>query len=474
MSRRSAVPTKRTANWFVHAAGIALLCVLSACGSSAGDASSVDTEVLGADETAAITRSDLPESENAFLDEVIEAVGERSDVWAGFSLEDLPAILALVDENGEMESAFTVFHSNPQAAGNAVPVSGVDGLPDLHFISEVGDIPQPEPFSFIEDVDVGGVATLIFPVQGELRSNVFSNVYVHEAFHAFQFLNWDDETWPLVDQFDYDQAVENYEMAFLEDAALVAAYDASGEERNEAVRHFLALRATRLAEFSTTELDGVQEVLEGTAEWFEWKHTGRSAVDAPYANPLSANIAEPARFAVEWGGDYVGIAPIQRWYHTGATQLELLDQFGVDWQPRIEQFELPATLLAEVVPVDPSEYASLVEEAWEIYDADDQATAVAKLWLTAVATDDSNEPLGESSQPDSFADAPASVIECVNGYGLTPEQLDADPSLLTAEISTDCIDGFQDRAFQCMADAGIDLETADFDNLPAEALVCFE
>ena len=150
--------------------------------------------------------------------------------------------------------------------------------------------------------------------------------------------------------------------------------------------------------------------------------------------------------------------------------MELLDQLGVDWQPRLEQQTWRATLLAEAVEVDPSEIDSLVEAAVAAYNPLGDAAGFAEAWLTAAPSQDAPPP----EEVGSFADAPSSVIECVAGYGLTAEQIDADPSLLTDEINADCVEGFQARAFQCMADAGIDLDTADFENLPPEAIVCFE
>lgn len=461
---------------------LAIALVIASCGSGSSEEASATTAAPSAEAEAtpnaaatdeadenpdSIERSELSAAENFVLDEIVEAVVDRPEAWSGFNLEEIPTIVPLIDESGMMTSAFAFFHSNPEAAGDAVPVNGIDGLPDLHYIPQIVDVPQPERFSFDFDTNVGGVQTYVFPAETELQQ-WFSNVFVHEAFHAFQIQTWEEPD--NLDQQAYDLELRNYELAVIEDRALIAAYESNGDERTEAIRHFLALRETRLMEFPTTTLDGQQEVLEGTAEWFEWRTTERSEVDAPFANPFSANIADPAEFAALWAGDFAGVAPLQRWYHTGATQLELLDQLGVDWQPRLEQQTWPATLLAEAVEVDPSEIDSLVEAAVAAYNPLGDAAGFAEAWLTAAPSQDAPPP----EEVGSFADAPSSVIECVAGYGLTAEQIDADPSLLTDEINADCVEGFQARAFQCMADAGIDLDTADFENLPPEAIVCFE
>lgn len=290
-------------------------------------------------------------------------------------------------------------------------------------------------------------------------------VFVHEGFHVFQIRFWAETSFEDQEKYDLDE--RNFVLAMLEDAALIDAYQSSGDDSTEALRRFLALRATRLAEFPTTALDLQQESLEGTAEWFEWVHTGRDEVDDPWANPTSGDLSDQMQFARESASAFGGVAPLQRFYHSGATQLALLERLGVDWQPRLEQGAAPSELLADLVAVDAADFERLVEEARQAYDPSGELAAVAQVWLEA-------EPSEDLDEAPSFADAPASVIACLAEYGLSAEQIDADPTLLTPEVDQACVAGFREQVFACIADAGFDIETVDFDSPPAEVAACFE
>lgn len=426
-----------------------------------GDAGTVEADGAGID------RSELSAAENVALDNIILAVAERPDVWPGFSLADLPTIVPLLGADGQMTSAFTFFHSNPGAAGDAVPVVGVDGLPDLHYIPQIRNVPQPPKFSFEIDADVGGLPTYVFPADTELP--FWDRVFVHEAFHVFQIRFWTNTIFE--DQEFYTLESRNYELAMLEDRALIAAYQASDDEMTEAIRHFLALRSTRLDEFPGVTLDLQQESLEGAAEWFEWRHTGRFEVDDPWANPTSGNLGDQQSFAQFFAPDFAGIAPLQRFYHSGATQLELLTRLNVDWQPRLEERAAPSDLLADVVIVDPVDRASLVEEARLTYDPDGELPAIAEIWLSATPRAGGEIVVEEQR---TFADAPAPVLTCLAEYGITGEDIDANPVLLTPEIEEACVASYEARFFACLTEGGFDLTDLDFDDLPPEAAACLE
>lgn len=121
--------------------------------------------------------------------------------------------------------------------------------------------------------------------------------------------------------------------------------------------------------------------------------------------------------------------------------------------------------------MDPADYAALVEEARLAYDPDGELPAIADIWISAEPGDDF---VGEVEEPRSFADAPSSVLACFAEYGVSAEDLDADPALLTTEINEACVVSYEEQAFSCLADGGFDLETLDFDNLPPEAAASLE
>lgn len=465
---------------------LTLLLVLAACGSSESvtseapsetDAPATTDDVVEADSDegqvasdAPMDRSQLADGENLLLDDIITAVAERPDVWDEFSLADIPTIVPRLDENDNMTSGFAFFHPNPQAAGDAVPLPGVEGLPDLHYIPQVRDIPKPEKLSFKFDAMVGGVETYIFPGDSIL-AGVFGNVMVHEAFHAFQLTRWDEGF--VVDQQRYDLALTNYELALLEDQALVAAYNAVDDAAmTQSIRHFLALRETRRSEFPTTKLDGYQERFEGSAEWFERRHMGRDTVDAPYQNPNNdADLSDSAGFANGFAADFAGIAPLQRFYYSGATQYELLQRLGADWMSATEAGAVPADLLAAEIAIDPSNVDALVSEARQTYDPAGELSAVAEVWLTA-------EPGDEHYAEDGGApeEIPQEIVDCLAGFGLVPEQIDADESLLTEEIQEACLGSFESDYLECVAEV-LEIsveEAAAIELYPEETFDCFE
>ncbi len=470
--------------------GLALLG--SACGSlgdeSTADAAATDTTsatTTTADESdtddttvaeAGITRDDLTRSEQIVLDRILDAVGERPDVWHAFSLAEIASVVPLLDENGEMTSGFVFFHPEPMAAGDAVPVLDVDPELALHYVPQVTDVPQPPKFSFEVDADVGGVETYVFPADSQIP--LWSNVFVHEAFHVFQIRDWAGFG---LDQSVYDFSPRNLELSLIENRALIAAYEADDlDETVESIRHFLAIRGTRLAEFDHVALDGMQENIEGTAEWFEWRHTGRSAVDKPYANPNTADISRPREFIETWATGFPGNAPLQRFYQTGATQLELLDRLdeGGDWQLRLEDGAVPSALLAEIVIVDAVEIPALVAEAQDRYDPTGNAAEIAAAWIAAIEGSAGEGDGHDHAETESWTEAPPEVLECVGAYGLTAEQLDADPTLITDEIAADCFGGVGGGTdmVDCLEAAGVDI-TADeliLEDLSDEAIACLD
>jgi len=374
-----------------------LVVLLAGCGSSSTTGDTISRPASGVLSSGGETGlADLADVERTVAEATLDVLSAPSEAWPGF--DDYPTVIVLVDDDDAVSGAFALNHPSPDALGEARLVTGVE-VDSLYFVAEPLGLTMPANTLFDFDVEIGGVPTYVVvsrsetgtPLQlGSLNltelvnhgSPAWKSVALHELFHLFQGREWNER---FADQGSYTFTVDNFELAMLEDQALVAAYNSSGDESIAAIRHFVALRELRLELFPSTDLDERQEVTEGTAQWIEWKTTRSD--EKPWVDPVLGDLSDTQGFvnnilALGQGLNAAG-PDTSRWYLSGATLAELLERNGVDWQSEVSQGATQSELLRAEFPVDAADRDQLLLDAIEAYDPDGRFEAIAAQWVDA-------------------------------------------------------------------------------------------
>ena len=413
--------------------------IVGACGGSDTDEpdaenpsappASSETTTGDAESGGIVGIADLSDREAAVVADIVGTLTDNPAVWEGFDPTTYPMLVVLLDENDLPTSGFTVAHPSPESFGAASAVTGFDELDGLHYLPAVSGAPTPPLFDYVE---AGGVKTVIMnsldaggePLLGpggvDIRqfltapSPLWQGFLLHEAFHFYQSEFWEER---FVDQNTYDYELENFELALLEDKALIAAHESSGDDAAEAIAHFVALRSTRLDRFPSADLDETQEHIEGTAQWYEWSTTERP--DPLYVDPASGDLSNAMQFAQFNAGG----PPLERFYLSGALLMQILDDAEVEWLAAIEAGTTPSELVRESFPVDPADYDTLIAEARATYDPDGEFLDVAQVWADGAGG--------------GGLEIPEDVLACLAEFDLTPDDLD-DPANVTQDVVDAC------------------------------------
>lgn len=309
-------------------------------------------------------------------------LAEMTPTWDGFDPTEHPAVVLLVEDDGSITTGFTVNHPAPSAVGSATPVDGQAGVFYLSELTSPIDLP-PNGF-FDWGVDVGGVPSFILTTEianefAPAGSDAWRALFVHEMFHLHQ-RSWTGQRFGQGGG-QYDYSLDNLELVLLEDAALVAAIEAfTLDGATQALEHFVALRAVRLESFPSTALDEQQEASEGTAQWFEWRSTGRQ--EPVYGGSITGMSLDDPEAITEDPRLYIAF---RRFYLTGGTIMELLARGGFVWLEPIEAGARPAELLRDAVVVDVADRARLIDQARQIYDGDGRLSGLAQRWSETTA-----------------------------------------------------------------------------------------
>lgn len=345
--------------------------------------------------SGSVTDADAPLDSSALQQQVagdIAAAHQNAKgVWPGFELTDVP-IVAIATQDSSSGWAVVAGHPEVTTVGNAALI---DGYEDVWLVTDIETpIPTPSNGIFDFDVPVAGVPSFVLAADHAFElappgTEAFVSIIEHEAFHIFQE-EWDPAGY-ADQQVEYDLSPENLELALAEDAALVAAIEATNDQaRRTAIEHFLAIRSMRLEKFASTELDEGQEWVEGTAHWYEF--LAGPALAPPYADAIiEVSAADPGTF----DGKYMDPKQYfswQRFYFSGAALLEAMTQLGMGpFDQRLAEGMRPADIARSELNFSEKNRDALLAEAMATYDSEGELSETAEALFAAREGADSVE-----------------------------------------------------------------------------------
>jgi len=259
---------------------------------------------------------------------LLRAEGLARRAWPGFGLFDQPILLSR--KGGP---AVLIGHTSPPAGFEK---AAMEGASRPVYVLRGG---MELDFTFVTDVDLGGVPTYGQRVLGEGEpSSSTVALAVHERFHVRQSAAFSEQVRPPY-PLEAKESPENIAWAEIEQKLLSAALRDPSRARAR-LRAFQAVREHRYGRFGkdVASVERWEESTEGTAEYVELR----------VLDQLS-----PAKGVMK--GDLVrrlGQAPspesMDKWraYATGASMGRLLDRIEPGWKARVERGEGPYDVLA--------------------------------------------------------------------------------------------------------------------------------
>lgn len=380
----------------------------------------------------------------AIIEGIDPTYANADGVWPGFVPNEHPVVLAVRDDNDDVVGAITLNHPAPDAIGDATELdtSGLT-INSAHEITNLDDaqrqiLQRVEPFDFARDIGgvdsfammAGGTDQFFDPTEPEYAATL-----VHEMFHRYQIVAFTPGGFQDVEGYAY--TAENMTLALLEDRALLAALNAdTPETQSEAARHAAAIRLVRLDADSRVSLDGDQEVVEGTARYIEHRTAVANGGTYHTADNYDAGLVT----------DLASIGPAKehfgfgRFYATGAAQMKLLDDLGIEnVTERIEANQSPLAILAEEFGLTVEDAQAIVEEAKAAHDpagelpgAGDEAAEAAAQEPPVFGSEALGDDFGEAEEIGSALTA--AEVECLEAGGV---DFTSNPTI-PSDLATEC------------------------------------